>query len=156
MENIVRIEELDACVAETLLAIQRGVAKARAEGGIIVDLPQEVQFSALVVREWQALETSGGQFSETTEHQGGGSTETVKGTETGEQTSQGTETRSETGSREVNAAETGRETSTNTGTERRTAKEGGSTSETNHRTSTENSAQNNAHNQESKTTLSYD
>ena len=32
MENIVRIEELDACVAETLLAIQRGVAKARAEG----------------------------------------------------------------------------------------------------------------------------
>ncbi len=155
MENIVRIEELDQCVAETLLAIQRGVAKARAEGGIIVDLPPEVQFSVTVVKEWQALDSLAGQTLETTEQQGGGSTEVVKGTETGEQTTSGIESRSETGSREVSSKETGSERQTNSGSEHRTGKDGASSSETAHRTSTDNSSQNNAHNQESDSIFKY-
>lgn len=54
-ENVVRISEIAACVAQTIAKINDGVAAARA-AGINAELPPEVKFSMLVVYDWQALE----------------------------------------------------------------------------------------------------
>lgn len=96
MENIVRIEELSDFVNATLTEINRGVAAARADG-LVCDLPKEVQFSVLVVKEFQALELQGAVVSESVETQGGGSTETSTGEEKQQTESSGKSTASKKG-----------------------------------------------------------
>ena len=58
MINIVKIEDLDKTVADTILKVYEGVALARANGNFQVELPPKIDFSMVVVAEngWQALE----------------------------------------------------------------------------------------------------
>lgn len=96
MENIVRIEELAGFVNATLTEINRGVAAARAEG-LVCDLPKEVQFSVLVVKEFQALELQGAMVSESIEERGEGSVENTTGQENQESNSSGKSTATKKG-----------------------------------------------------------
>lgn len=104
MENIVRIEELADFVAATLTELNRGVGEARA-AGLVCDLPKEVQFSVLVVKEFQALELQGAMVSESIETQGGGSTETSTGEEKQESLSVGKSTATKTGKDQTDGAD---------------------------------------------------
>ena len=96
MENIVRIEELSDFVAATLTEINRGVSAARAEG-LLCDLPKEVQFTVLVVKEFQALELKGATISESETEEGGGSLEIATSNEKQESNSSGKSNAKKTG-----------------------------------------------------------
>lgn len=80
MENVVPVEQLGDLIAATVAQIQAGAAKARANG-IVIDLPKEIQITAIVVAPdgFQALQLQGGETTEVTGTQGG--TETRKSTE---------------------------------------------------------------------------
>lgn len=155
MDNVVPIEDLAAVVENTILEIQKGVAAARSKGGIIVDLPKEVQFTVTVVKAWQALEISGGQTAETTEEQGGGSREVTVGHEEGLQSSTGTEQRSESGTRDSAGRETTTGIEKGTTNEQRTGKENSTVKDVVTRSGSEISQQDNAHNQQDTETLTY-
>jgi hypothetical protein len=94
MENIVRISELPKFIEDTVLAVSSGLAAARAKG-VLVDMPKEIQFTAIVVSDFQALEMNGGSVVESVETQGGTNKETVDGSEVQKSESQ----QSGTGSR---------------------------------------------------------
>lgn len=81
MENIVRISDLPKFIEDTVLAVNAGLAAARVKG-VLVDMPKEIQFSAIVVSDFQALELQGGDVVESVEEQGGGSKETTTGEDT--------------------------------------------------------------------------
>lgn len=78
MENIVRISDLPKFIEDTVLAVNNGLAAARAKG-VQVDMPKEITFSAIVISEFQSLELQGGNVVEQVEEQGGGSKETTTG-----------------------------------------------------------------------------
>jgi hypothetical protein len=94
IENIVRVSELDAFIAETIKKVNDGVAKART-AGVLAELPKEIQFDVILIREWEALQITGGEEGETTENQGGYQTETNKSGSS--KTSSGTEDRTSQG-----------------------------------------------------------
>lgn len=96
MENIVRIEELADFVSATLTEINRGVSAARA-AGTLCDLPKEVQFSVVLVKEFQAIELQGAVVSESVEEQGGGTSETATSEEKQETLSKGKTTAAKKG-----------------------------------------------------------
>jgi hypothetical protein len=81
IQNIVLISEIDACVAETLDRIRQGVAAAR-KAGLNCELPESVEFSMVVVKDWQRLEMSSDESGNTTENRKGSSQDTDSGTET--------------------------------------------------------------------------
>jgi hypothetical protein len=85
--NIVRMEDIPACVQETLAGIRDGLLAARAKG-ILAEYPDFVDFEMLVVKQWEALESSDREVGETTEIQGGFSTEERKNIGSDKQTSQ--------------------------------------------------------------------
>lgn len=53
--EIVRIDEIDACVERTILGIRDGLVKLR-EKGITAEYPEKVDFQMLVVKEFNALQ----------------------------------------------------------------------------------------------------
>lgn len=133
MENIVRISDLSRFVQDTLDGIRNGVAAARATG-LLVELPEEVSFTALVIQDWQALEITGSDKTESREEQGGGTTEV--------QNSSNAETRKQ------NSSQLRKDGSTGDKTERQTTKNTASES----RTVTQNGPDTNEHIQKNETT----
>jgi len=113
MENIIRISELRDFVAETLNEIREGVATARASN-LMCELPEEVAFSVMLVREFQALEIVGGESSENTEEQGGGSKEIQTGSNSETRVNRSEQDRSErsTGTKKDSQITTGKDVST--------------------------------------------
>jgi len=83
MENIVPIEEFGTFVQECVAEINKGLAASRASG-ILVEMPESLQVSALVVRRWQPEEFQiiGAKESKEEGLQGGITTETQVGTTT--------------------------------------------------------------------------
>lgn len=77
--NIVRIEEISECVNRTIQGIRDGVSEAM-KSGITASLPEKVDFTMIVVKDWQILDHSSTDSSMTTEKQGGFSAETLKST----------------------------------------------------------------------------
>lgn len=90
--NIVRINEIDQCVAKALDGIRLGVLAAR-KSGLQVEMPDEVAFDMIVVKDWQVLEATSKENGLSNETQGGGTTETSTETEirTGKETGLRTE-----------------------------------------------------------------
>jgi hypothetical protein len=69
-DEVVRLEELPAFVSSVIEGISKGVAELRAKG-INAEMPTEVGFNVIVVKEWQALEIKGSEESTAEEKQGG-------------------------------------------------------------------------------------
>lgn len=78
MENIVPIDKLADFTRDIVLQIQIGLAKARTEGTLLVNLPKEIQVTCTVIAAdgFQAMQLLGGEITERTETQGGENTET--------------------------------------------------------------------------------
>lgn len=133
MENIVRLDEIEECVARALKGINDGVNQARQQG-LNAELPKEVQFTMVVVKDWQELEVQGGERGEQIEIQGGGSKETTNATSTEKQITDRVE----------NQKDERKQTESQSRTEESTRTESGQ------------QASNNAHNQDSKTTYTYE
>lgn len=114
--NIVRIEEIGECVNRTLQEIRNGVAESR-KAGIQAELPEKVEFTMIVVKDWQALEVSSSETGKTTED--GATTEVGSTTEKGTTTDKGTTIEKQGGFSQ--------ETQTTGGTDRQTGSETRST-----------------------------
>lgn len=72
ISNVVRISELPAFIAETMEAVRLGVASARA-AGLNCELPHDVDFQVVVIRDWQALEILSNEDGTTVESKSGSS-----------------------------------------------------------------------------------
>lgn len=84
--HIVRIEEIGTCVRQVIESLN-AEAYLMNQRGFFVELPEEIQFEMLVVKEWEALESTDREISEGTEIQGGFSTENSQSTGGDSQTS---------------------------------------------------------------------
>lgn len=87
--DIVRIDEIPDCVERVLKGINAGVLAAR-KLGIQAELPEKVDFSFNVVKDWQVLPIESAESGTTTENQGGRTVETVR--ETGSESQSGSQT----------------------------------------------------------------
>jgi hypothetical protein len=97
--NIVRIHEVGDCVVQAIDDLNAKLWAAN-QRGHFVEMPEEMQFQMLVVKEWEVLESTDRQITVTTDNQGGFSTETQ--TSTGADITAGTdERRSESNNRHV-------------------------------------------------------
>lgn len=128
MENIVPIGDLRKHISDVLEAIRYGVNDQR-KTGLVVDMPEEVNFQCQVVFSFQALELRRESVVEGQDGRTGfeSVTDQTSGTRTGTQT--GTENRTGT------ELQTGTRIGTQSGTESRT----GSENQTSDRTGTQNS-----------------
>jgi hypothetical protein len=52
MENVVPIEKLPEFIREAIMQVNRGLYETR-EAGILVEMPDSLQISAMVIKEWQ-------------------------------------------------------------------------------------------------------
>ena len=75
--NIVRIEEVGDCVQQVLDDLNAKLW-AMNQRGHFVEMPEELKFEMLVVKEWEALESTDKEITSSTENQGGFSTETQR------------------------------------------------------------------------------
>jgi hypothetical protein len=77
MPEVVRIEEIPDCIERTLKAINAGVLAANA-AGLMTEMPTEVPFKMVVIKDWQALESESIQTGSSDEIQGGTTKETAE------------------------------------------------------------------------------
>lgn len=121
--NIVRIDEIDQCVSQTLDGIRRGVLAAR-KAGIQSEMPEEVAFDMIVVKDWQVLEAIGKESGISSESQGGGTTETSTENDlrTGKEVSVRTEESKTTDTDTKTGTETSKSLANNTHVGRKTTK----------------------------------
>lgn len=121
--NIVRINEIDQCVAKALDGIRLGVLAAR-KSGLQVEMPDEVAFDMIVVKDWQVLEATSKENGLSNETQGGGTTETSTETEirTGKETGLRTESSETTDTDTKTGTETSKTSGRNTHNETSTKK----------------------------------
>lgn len=98
MENVVPIEQLDDFVREMVMQVNAGLAAVRADG-VLVEMPQSIQITAVVVKEWQpeSLEILGERETNESGRQGGTTSETQSGGETQSQTGNDQSTRVDRG-----------------------------------------------------------
>lgn len=75
--NIVRIEEIGDCVQQVLDDLN-AKCWAMNQRGHFVEMPEELKFDMLVVKEWEALESTDRETSIGSETQGGFSTEATR------------------------------------------------------------------------------
>jgi len=103
MENIVKIEDLDAVVCATIQKVYAGVKAAR-DAGIQAEIPDKITFDILVIKNWQSMEIASGHTTVGNENMTGAGTESSTTQTTDNTTSQesktntGTTTTSDSGS----------------------------------------------------------
>jgi len=113
LQNIVRIDEISECVERTIAGVREGVAAAR-RAGIQVELPAEITFEMIVIKDFQLLEVETSENGTTQEIQGGESRETRVTTGEEDQNRTDTTTRDESTNRKTSDATT--DTRTQNGT----------------------------------------
>jgi hypothetical protein len=110
MENVVPIEQLDAFISEIISKVNAGAWEAR-QKGIAANLPEAIQISAIVVRQWQpeslaatterAGTETGKQGGKTQETQSGSQTESANNSEQSNSTAGVTDTHKQTATTET-------------------------------------------------------
>ena len=73
--EVVRIDEIDACIERVGLKVRAGLLKL-IDQGIGVEYPKSLDFQMTVLVEFEALTSTSGELATVTEIQGGFSTET--------------------------------------------------------------------------------
>jgi hypothetical protein len=112
--NIVRIGEIGECVNRAIQGIRDGVAEA-IKSGIQAELPEKVDFTMTVVKDWQLLDIQSSERGTTAEK--GITAETSAATEKGTVTDKGTSTEKQTGTTSESQISSG--TDNQAGTEKR-------------------------------------
>ena len=155
MENVVRIDEIPSVVERTLLGIRQGVAQARAEG-LMAELPGSVDFQMVVIDKWQELETEGGQTSESSEEQGGGTVVKTTGKDNSETKRTAKENRAGSETSKATTDRTSNERRQTDGNDQKSATETGSSNAQTDKKGSATKQDNNAHNQKSETFNTYE
>ena len=138
MENVVPIANLPAFIEETVLQVRTGLAQARI-AGTLVEMPEVIQFSVIVVKSWQPelLAYDSVDIGTNTGGQSGSTTTITNGTSVDTGVEIGIDTDSSVSNQNSTDTDTTTETGTNTDTD--TTTETGTTTDTDTTTETGNS-----------------
>lgn len=104
-QNIVRIEQVGDCVQQVVDDLNAKLW-AMNQRGHFIEMPEEIGFEMIVLKEWEALESSDRELSESTETQGGFTAETQKSSGSDSQTGNDTKSSRATGLRNESGTST--------------------------------------------------